>query len=95
MIFAVIFTFAAIILQTIYGYCQEKENICNVSIKKVAPINVTFADKIKRPCSKFINDFFGKIILSIIFALFTVMYIAIAAILYNMEKDDMQMNKYC
>ena len=95
MIFAVIFTFVAIILQTIYGYCQEKENICNVSIKKVAPINVTFADKIKRPYSKFINDFFGKIILPIIFALFTVMYIAIAAILYNMEKDDMQMSKYC
>ena len=95
MIFAVIFTFAAIILQTIYGYCQERENICNVSVKKVAPINVTFTDKIKRPYSKFINDFFGKILLPIIFALFAIMYTAIAAFLYNMEKDDIQMNKSC
>ena len=81
MIFAVIFTFAVTILQTIYGYCMEKENLYHASIQKVAPLKGSFNNqpKMKKPWnSRKINNILGKIVCPIIFMIFTLLYGAVA-----------------
>ena len=80
MIFAVIFTFAVTILQTIYGYCMEKENLYHASIQKVAPLKGSFNNqpKMKLWNSRKINNILGKIVCPIIFMVFTILYGAMA-----------------
>ena len=81
MIFAVTFTFAVTIVQTIYGYCMEQEkNYHANSIQKVAPLKGSFNNQqnMKLWKSQKINNILGKIVCPIIFMIFTLLYGAVA-----------------
>ena len=88
MIFAVTFTFAVTIVQTIYGYCMEQEkNYHANSIQKVAPLKGSFNNQanVKLWKSQKINNILGKIVCPIIFMIFTLLYGAVALFISHLQ----------
>ena len=79
MIFAVLFTFAVTILQTIYSYCMEQEIFYHASIQKVAPVKGSINHQRNKLYSRKINNILGKIVCPIMFMIFTILYGAMAA----------------
>ena len=99
--FAVMLTFAEVILQTIIGYKREQEKKLKNDVKKIAPAMLstttmsTQSDQYddERPTSSQWNLIFGRIVFPLIFISFTLIY-SIIAISYiftsNIDIENLQ-----
>ena len=99
--FAVMLTFAEVILQTIIGYKREQEKKFKNDVKKIVPMLSTTTTMStqsdqsddERPTSSQWNLIFGRIVFPLIFISFTLIY-SIIAISYiftsNIDIENLQ-----
>ena len=101
--FAVMLTFAEVILQTIIGYKREQEKKLKNDIKKIAPmVSTTTTMSLQsdqyddeRPNSSRWNLIFGRIVFPLIFISFTLIYSIIAISYIFTSNIDIQNLQKC
>ena len=106
MMFAVMLTFAEVILQTIIGYKREQEKKFKNDVQKIAPrLSTTTTNTMslqydqqhddERPNSSQWNLIFGRIVFPLIFIRFTLIYSIIAISYYFTSNIDIQNLQEC